>query len=1227
MHTIKQLKSVWVFVLFFVVLTTAVCFAGPLIPGDFDENKIVSFGDLQILAQDWLSSSDIADMDDSGTVDFKDFSLFAANWQKCASVLVINEFMASNSNTIANPQGIFADWIEIYNTTDYPINIGGMYITDNLSNLTKHQIPTGFASQTTIPAHGFLLLWADNNSQAGPLHLDFALSASGEDIALVASDGVTIIDALTFGSQQPDISFGSYPNGSDQRRYFGAPTPGAANNEGYLGIVPTPVFSRDSGIFTDTFQLTISVDCNDAVIRYTTDHTIATETSTIYTGPITVSQTTEIMAKAFKPDFIPSHVNGKNFVRVSSEVANFNSNLPIIILDSFGYNIDAESSETIEYPYRNVYSVFIDTNDTGRATVKDEPDCQIRAGMRVRGQTSVYFPKKQYRFETWGYEDEDDEHVSIFGMPADSDWIIHGPYTDKTLIRNHLTYRLARDMGYYAVRTQLCEVFNNQNDGEVTYSDYAGVYVFMEKIKIGGERLQSEKLEPTDNAEPEISGGYVIKQDKGTTTTPIPNYFITSIYQKILQFDTPNVESITQAQKDWIRDYCNLTEQVLASPDFADPVNGYQKYIDPDSYINYFIIAEISRNVDGYILSDYMFKPRNGRIQRGPVWDYNYAWGNANYRNAWLIEGWQHIENSPPGGTGWGSGAISWLRRMFEDENFYLRCIDRWFYLRKNLLKADNIRDRIQGYADELEEAQQRNFVRWNILGVNISPNWFVGQTYEEEIDFLKDWVSERMLWIDDQFRKPPVFNQDGGDVDADFELAITQAEPPYVHKFIDQNDSWSYLDNGSNQGTLWSTINFTGHNSWPVANGKFGFGNGDENTIINYGPNPANKYITTYFRKYFTIDDLDMVQALTAKLLRDDGAVIWINGVEVIRDNIPGGRLSYTTLAASEVEGSDENTYYSHSIDPDWLLEGQNVLAVEVHLNSASSEDMGFDCALEGVIGYSTEPGILYYTTDGSDPRLDGGVVNPNAHIYTSPISFTGTTQIKARELDNGQWTALNEATFFVSLPEDDICITEWMYQGQPDSSYEFIEFTNVGTNSVNMTGWSFDDDHRTPGIFDLSNFGIVEPGESVIITEVTAENFRAMWGLSPSVKVIGNLGNPSGNGNNLGRADEINLYNSADELVDRLTYADNGAAGGPRTRYFSGNILFENLGQNTAPLAGLSYVGDMFGSYMSTGGNVGNPGSYYLYLSSVRWAVINGSGFSDSSFISGSREMMSSN
>jgi len=160
---------------------------------------------------------------------------------------------------------------------------------------------------------------------------------------------------------------------------------------------------------------------------------------------------------------------------------------------------------------------------------------------------------------------------------------------------------------------------------------------------------------------------------------------------------------------------------------------------------------------------------------------------------------------------------------------------------------------------------------------------------------------------------------------------------------------------------------------------------------------------------------------------------------------------------------------------------------------------------------------------------------------------------------------------------------ITEWMYNGD-----EFVEFTNVGDASIDLTGWSFDDNSRAAGSVSLSAFGSVAAGQSVILSESAAAAFRTNWGLTASVSVIG------GNTNNLGRADEINLYDAGGALIDRLTY-DDQTIGGPRTLNVSGNILRANLGANAANLAALSFVGDAFGTRTSgSGGFLANPGSY---------------------------------
>ena len=167
------------------------------------------------------------------------------------------------------------------------------------------------------------------------------------------------------------------------------------------------------------------------------------------------------------------------------------------------------------------------------------------------------------------------------------------------------------------------------------------------------------------------------------------------------------------------------------------------------------------------------------------------------------------------------------------------------------------------------------------------------------------------------------------------------------------------------------------------------------------------------------------------------------------------------------------------------------------------------------------------------------------------------------------------------------DIVISEWMYNGLgAGSTGEFVELTNTGPLAVNMDNWTFDDDSQTPGTVNLSGFGVVQPGQSVIITDDTAAVFAANWGLS-GVAIIG------GNTANLGRNDEINIYDDGNALVDRLTYGDQNFPGTIRTQNRSGNIPASDYGFTTVQTSWvLATAGDAFGSYASTRGEIGSPG-----------------------------------
>ena len=174
----------------------------------------------------------------------------------------------------------------------------------------------------------------------------------------------------------------------------------------------------------------------------------------------------------------------------------------------------------------------------------------------------------------------------------------------------------------------------------------------------------------------------------------------------------------------------------------------------------------------------------------------------------------------------------------------------------------------------------------------------------------------------------------------------------------------------------------------------------------------------------------------------------------------------------------------------------------------------------------------------------------------------------------------------------EGAIRITEWMYNGGGAGNIgEFVEFTNLGPAAVDFTGWSFDDSSRAPGSQSLSAFGLVAPGESVVFTDSLAADFRTNWNLLAAVKIVG------GNANNLGRSDEINVYDAANALVDRLTYGDETFPGSIRTQNKSGNPNnAAALGANNPLLWSLSAVSDAFSSTTSIVGEIGNPGSYLI-------------------------------
>ncbi len=532
--------------------------------------------------------------------------------------IVVNEILASNRSTNRDPQRQYDDWIELYNPANGSVDLAGMYLTDDTSSPTKWQFPANSPSTTTIAPHGYLIIWADGETASAGLHAGFKLSADGEEVALVATDGVTVIDTFTFGEQRADVSYGRYPDGSDDLRYMAVPTPGAANVSVYEGIAETPQFSRQGCLCNGPITITLTTETPGATIYYTTDgdapYSVAREmpAGAAYTGPIQVASTMTIRAVAWMPGWRQSDIRTERYSFIASTLRNFRSPLPLMIVDTMGQTVG--SSQVPSYGY------VIDTDEQGVASVTGETDFAGRAGLNVRGKSSEGFPKRQYHFEVWD-DDDRDLAASILGFPADADWVLQGPYSDKTLMRNVLVYRWSNEMGRYAPHTRFIELFLKTGNGDVSMDDYVGVYVLMEKIKIAPGRVDIAELDSDDNAQPEITGGYIVKKDKfdGGDVT-----FNTSRGQNLI-YDDPIGTDMTQAQRNWIRDFFNAFEMTLYGANYRDPIEGYAAFIDVGSFIDNHILVETAKNIDGFRLSTYMFKDRNGKLNMGPIWDYNLS--------------------------------------------------------------------------------------------------------------------------------------------------------------------------------------------------------------------------------------------------------------------------------------------------------------------------------------------------------------------------------------------------------------------------------------------------------------------------------------------------------------------------------------------------------------------------------------------------------------------------
>ena len=279
----------------------------------------------------------------------------------------------------------------------------------------------------------------------------------------------------------------------------------------------------------------------------------------------------------------------------------------------------------------------------------------------------------------------------------------------------------------------------------------------MEKIKRDANRVNIAKLGTWENAGDSLTGGYIIKIDKTTGnslvgwTSPFAPAVSSSGQTIKYQYDYPDPDSITPQQKTYIQQYVDSFETALSGPNFADTAIGYVKYCKVNTFIDYFILNEISSNIDGYRISTFLYKDKyskGGKLAIGPPWDFDIAWLNANYCGSPSYSNWAYKFGNVCPNDGWQ--IPFWWDRFMTDPNFTSKLKCRWLALRSTVLDTGYINNYLDSMATLLAVPMTRNFSAWPILGTYVWPNPTpYPATYQAEIDRMKSWIRNRLNWMD----------------------------------------------------------------------------------------------------------------------------------------------------------------------------------------------------------------------------------------------------------------------------------------------------------------------------------------------------------------------------------------------------------------------------------------------------------------------------------------------
>lgn len=1004
---------------------------------------------------------------------------------------VISEIVAVNNNTLDDEDGDSSDWIEIYNPTAFDLDLGGHYLTDDPLVPARWQIPAG----TVLEAGGHLIIFASGKDRAvagSELHTNFNLSSSGEDLRLYAPDGVTLMSQLFFPEQTADIGYGIDENNVIR---FISPTPGAANGGGFDGKVEDTKFSIDRGFFDSPQSIAITTATPGAEIRYTLDGSEPTlGNGATYSAPISVSTTTTLRAAAFLDGFLPTNVDTQTYLFLDDVIrqpanpvgaptswgnraADYAMDPDVV--DDPAYRdeiIDALKSIrtlSIVVPndefFNNPRGIYANPQGEGRNWEREvsfeflhpddaTQDHQTNCGIRIHGNGSRSAggqPKHGFRVEfrseygskNLNYKLFPDTEVDEFDSIILRGQNAHG-WTRSSQISNNVGTS-EREQSQYIRDSFARDIMKDmgQISGESTY-----VHLYINGLYWG---LYNPVEYPRAAYGASHFGG------------PEEDY------------DSINRRTVTTKIIDGTFDAWNEMQALANSGlETQEKYEEMETHMNIDNLIDYMLMHQYMGSRDG----PEVFNSNNMRAIRRSRGDELTTWIGMPWdmeASMFEINVTRNVNPDDP------NTLVRVYNKLRENPEFLVRYgdhVQRHFF-NGGTLTPERAEAIWEVRANEIYSAIIGESARWGDYRRASRPFTRDAEWQDERNRLLTTYFPTRTDFVVNLLRNndlypstdAPVFSQHGGAVPAGFLLSMTATEGD-IHYTTDGSDprltggainpsagmlsggselnrlialestGWLYLDTGNDLGssevvvghpsygvTNWKHPDFVETN-WETGQAMLGYGGisgGTINETIDYGGVRSDRHPTSHFRKHFNVTGASSYQELRIDLRRDDGAILYLNGREIVRSNMPEGAVDFETFSASSVGGSSESesNFYTHILSPGELLEGDNVLAVEVHQTSPGSSDLGIDVQIDG----------LSLTESG------GTVLNES-------------TLVRARTLLNGEWSALTEATFLAGTlaSSGNLVVSEIMYH-PVDGGSEFLELANISDGPVDLSGVHF--------------------------------------------------------------------------------------------------------------------------------------------------------------------------